>query len=155
MKDIKGNEFKVGCVFKNEDGERREVLKLLTNELVYWNITTPIEGSYRYSDLIPDGATILHYRELAPDKNGKMLCQYDIVNEGKVIVDSFKDGNGKLYLVLWMDGCWTWAELMSVTFVSRPTDAPTEAARKKAELLAKADELIAKAKELKIKAEEM
>jgi hypothetical protein len=151
--DINGNEFKVGCVFDFQDGKEREVLKVLSNRIIYLG-KGEIVWIEAQEFLKKHFARILHYRELAPDKNGKMLCEGDTVSkwDAKVIALS---SVGKYIICAYPDGEFSWANPFEVTFVSRPTDAPSEAAKKKAELLAKADELIAKANEMKEKAKEM
>lgn len=124
MKDINGNEFKVGCVFYNErDYSIRELLAFKGNKLVYWSETNQCSGNFPISYF--SNPRILHYRELAPDKNGKMLCEGDTIfnHFGKeriahgfilgYLCTSDKDGAGI-----------GWYSADNYTFVSRPTDIP-------------------------------
>ena len=151
MKDCNGLEFKVGCVIDSK-GHQQEVLKVLSESLV--TISLPHSAAIYFvsqETIKRHNIAILHYRELAPDKNGKMICEGDTVKS-----DSGCRGEIRGYLGPYLHyGDSFWSCPNEVTFVSRPTDAPSESDKKKAELLAKADELIAKANEMKIKAEEM
>lgn len=137
MKDINGNEFKVGCVFGIVgDNYEREVVKITDEGLYFINVEGGwLSSEWHGKELLEDKARILHYRELAPDKHGKMICEEDRVKT------SFKERTvygiiGETFLLDWDKGSDRfYTEKANIcTFVSRPTDVPNEAAKKKAEL---------------------
>jgi hypothetical protein len=153
--DARGNEFKVGCVFGIVgDNYKREVVKITDKGLYFLNVEGGWLSSEWYEkELLADKARILHYRELAPDKHGKMLCEGDTVKAGY-----FKEINTVLtfidkFLLSTTNGGARWDSPKEVEFVSRPTDDP-KADEKKA-LQQKIVELEAKVAELKAQAERM
>ncbi|MCK9569921.1 hypothetical protein M0R72_13340 [Candidatus Pacearchaeota archaeon] len=149
--DVVGNEFKVGCVFEMTcDKDKREVLKILDDGVVTMKLGDGSTGIVWESFLlVHNKARIVSYRSLAPDKNGKMLCEGDTVlnrwNEKRIVrglcldtlLTSDKDG-----LAL------GWTISKDFTFFSRPTDQ-----QKSAEAIA-LEQLIKDGEEAKRKLDE-
>ena len=139
MKDINGNEFKVGCVLKDSYHCELEVLKIIGDELICMG---NVPQQFFVSML--SEARILHYRELKEDKNGKMLREGDTIDMG-----------GKHFLALDFMGAFFWlgedeyCQSPYCTFVSRPTDAPAKSAEaiKLEQLIKENEEMQAKLKE--------
>lgn len=151
MKDINGNEYKVGCVYNtvpSGNGDVREVVKVLQDGVIYWNNIAGVSDRNDANQL--KRFRILHYRELAPDKNGKMICEGDTLSRPWGRDDVVVGHNGRYFTFQSERDEFNFHATNECTFVSRPTENT-----KKMELLAKADELIAKANEMKKKAEEM
>ena len=156
MKDIRGNEFRVGAMFvwKNEDCER-EILKITDDYIAYWNPTFEITNDVSIESLLKFAPRILHYKKLAPDKNGKMLCEGDTVNKSIYTGVILRGMAGKYFIVEYELGEFSWASQESITFVSRPTDIPKSEKNENLKLLIdeakeawhKLDEALKKAEE--------
>jgi len=144
MKDINGNEFKVGCVIGiNEDEYLREVTKILQDgRLVTWSDHYDVDRVWDEDILKRAAARILHYRELALDKNGKMLCEGDTVDRTSYKNAIVQGMAGKYFIVEYEPGEFVWTTQDYITFVSRPTDMSIKSAE-----ATKLEQLIKEAKE--------
>jgi len=133
----------VGCVFDHSgDGEERELLGLFGKRAVYWHPAMNMSHEASIIRLVSDKATILHYRELAPDKNGKMLCEGDKIDTVLYKNVTIQGIAGRHLIVEYEPDEFVWVSSETITFVSRPTDMSIKSAE-----ATKLEQLIKEAKE--------
>lgn len=147
--DVNGLEFKVGCIYERAGYKALcYVFDIYDGNILASLGTYGVDARSNFHTYCPSkkelsSSHIVSYRELAPDKNGFMLCEGDTVSAGdgsRIVIDSKLIAYINTYCILQNPNyptSMTWCKPERLTFVSRPT----ESAKKKAELQAEIDKL--------------
>jgi ABC-type iron transport system FetAB ATPase subunit len=153
IKDCNGNEFRVGCVVE-WDGVKRKVVEVDDSYIFTIRVGDSLSfARWSASEISSNKICILHYKELAPDKNGFMLCEGDTVTSEYIGKFTRVIGYINTHCILQDTTCETnmmWCKPDRLTFVSRPTERKNteliERLKKMEEAHAKEGEEIAKLK---------